>query len=175
MIDSKWFFFTKSWKWIGRVDEKVIKESFDLNFYAHQYLSQECIDIMLKQNTGGVLLFNISKQAVNPGNNFGPYGIPKASTLLLMRQYTLEYGKYGIRANGVNPDRIRSGIVTNDMIASRAKARKVTQKEYMSGNLLKEEVLAKDVGKAFLALAKAKKTTGDIMTVDGGNIPAALR
>ena len=61
------------------------------------------------------------------------------------------------------------------MIASRAKARKVTQKEYMSGNLLKEEVLAKDVGKAFLALAKAKKTTGDIMTVDGGNIPAALR
>ena len=45
----------------------------------------------------------------------------------------------------------------------------------MSGNLLKEEVLAKDVGKAFLALAKAKKTTGDIMTVDGGNIPAALR
>ena len=92
-----------------------------------------------------------------------------------MRQYTLEYGKYGIRSNGVNPDRIRSGIVTNDMIASRAKARKVTQKEYMSGNLLKEEVLAKDVGKAFLALAKAKKTTGDIMTVDGGNIPAALR
>ena len=160
---------------IGKVDEKVLKESFDLNFYAHQYLSQECIDIMLKQNTGGVLLFNISKQAVNPGNNFGPYGIPKASTLLLMRQYTLEYGKYGIRSNGVNADRIRSGIVTNDMIASRAKARKVTQKEYMSGNLLKEEVLAKDVGKAFLALAKAKKTTGDIMTVDGGNIPAALR
>ena len=83
--------------------------------------------------------------------------------------------KYGIRSNGVNADRIRSGIVTNDMIASRAKARKVTQKEYMSGNLLKEEVLAQDVGKAFLALAKAKKTTGDIMTVDGGNIPAALR
>ena len=160
---------------IGKVDEKIIKESFDLNFYAHQYLSQECINIMLKQNTGGVLLFNISKQAVNPGNNFGPYGIPKASTLLLMRQYTLEYGKYGIRSNGVNADRIRSGIVTNDMIASRAKARKVTQKEYMSGNLLKEEVLAQDVGKAFLALAKAKKTTGDIMTVDGGNIPAALR
>ena len=160
---------------IGKVEEKVIKESFDLNFYAHQYLSQECIDIMLKQNTGGVLLFNISKQAVNPGNNFGPYGIPKASTLLLMRQYTLEYGKFGIRSNGVNADRVRSGIVSNKMIASRAKARNVTQLEYMSGNLLKEEVLAEDVGKAFLSLAKAKKTTGDIMTVDGGNISAALR
>ena len=38
-----------------------------------------------------------------------------------------------------------------------------------------EEVLAEDVGKAFLSLALAKKTTGDVMTVDGGNIPAALR
>jgi NAD(P)-dependent dehydrogenase (short-subunit alcohol dehydrogenase family) len=130
---------------------------------------------MLKQNTGGVLLFNISKQAVNPGNNFGPYGIPKASTMLLMRQYTIEYGKFGIRSNGVNADRIRSGIVTRDMISSRAKSRNISQKEYMSGNLLNEEVLAEDVGKAFLSLALAKKTTGDIMTVDGGNIQAALR
>ena len=160
---------------IGRVSEKVLKDSFDLNFYAHQYLSQACVDVMLKQNTGGVLLFNISKQAVNPGNNFGPYGIPKASTMLLMRQYTIEYGKFGIRSNGVNADRIRSGIVTRDMISSRAKSRNISQKEYMSGNLLNEEVLAEDVGKAFLSLALAKKTTGDIMTVDGGNIQAALR
>ncbi len=160
---------------IGRVNSKILKESFDLNFYAHQYLSQACIDIMLKQNTGGVLLYNITKQAVNPGNNFGPYGIPKASTLFLMRQYTLEYGKYGIRSNGINADRIRSGLVTDKMIALRSKARNVSEKEYMSGNLLNEEVLAEDVGKAFLSLALAKKTTGDIMTVDGGNIQAVLR
>ena len=61
------------------------------------------------------------------------------------------------------------------MISSRAKSRNISQKEYMSGNLLNEEVLAEDVGKAFLSLALAKKTTGDIMTVDGGNIQAALR
>ena len=29
--------------------------------------------------------------------------------------------------------------------------------------------------RAFLSLALAKKTTGDIMTVDGGNIQAVLR
>ena len=27
----------------------------------------------------------------------------------------------------------------------------------------------------FFALAKAKKTTGDVLTIDGGNIAAALR
>ena len=42
---------------------------------------------------------------------------------------------------------------------ARSKARNVTEKEYMSGNLLNEEVLAVDVGKAFLSLALAKKTT----------------
>ena len=160
---------------IGTVSDKIIKESFDLNFYAHQYLSQEAIKILLTQKTQGVLLYNISKQSVNPGNNFGPYGIPKASTFFLMRQYTLEYGKHGIRANGVNADRIRSGIVTDKMIASRAKSRNVSKEKYMSNNLLGQEVLAEDVAKGFVALAKAKKTTGDVLTIDGGNIAAALR
>ena len=160
---------------IGRVPEKVIKDSFDLNFFAHQYLSQESIKIMLKQNTGGILLYNISKQSVNPGINFGPYGLPKASTLFLMRQYALEYGQYGIRANGINADRIRSGILNDNLISSRARFRKVSKKDYMSGNLLKTEVLAEDVAKAFVTLAKAKKTTGNVMTVDGGNISAVLR
>ena len=160
---------------IGTVSDEIIKESFDLNFYAHQYLSQESIKILLTQKTEGVLLYNISKQSVNPGNNFGPYGIPKASTLFLMRQYTLEYGKYGIRANGVNADRIRSGIVTDKMITSRAISRGVSKKKYMSDNLLEKEVLAEDVAKGFVALAKAKKTTGDVLTIDGGNIAAALR
>ena len=160
---------------IGTVSDEIIKESFDLNFYAHQYLSQESIKILLTQKTEGVLLYNISKQSVNPGNNFGPYGIPKASTLFLMRQYTLEYGKYGIRANGVNADRIRSGIVTDKMITSRAMSRGVSKKKYMSDNLLEKEVLAEDVAKGFVALAKAKKTTGDVLTIDGGNIAAALR
>ena len=160
---------------IGTVSKSIIKESFDLNFYAHQYLSQEAVKIFLSQNTEGVLLYNISKQSVNPGNNFGPYGLPKASTLFLMRQYTLEYGKYGVRANGVNADRIRSGIVDEKMITSRAKSRGVSKEEYMSNNLLNREVLAKDVAKGFVVLAKANKTTGDVMTIDGGNISAALR
>ena len=45
----------------------------------------------------------------------------------------------------------------------------------MGGNLLGREVLAEDVAQAFVALAKARKTTGHIEAVDGGNIAAALR
>ncbi len=160
---------------IGEVSDEILRRSFELNFFAHQTVAQEAVRIMLKQETGGVLLFNLSKQAVNPGANFGPYGLPKAATMLLMRQYALDYGADGIRSNGVNADRIRSGLLTNEMIAARAKARGVSEAEYMSGNLLHAEVTADDVAQAFVALAKARKTTGHIETVDGGNIAAALR
>jgi rhamnose utilization protein RhaD (predicted bifunctional aldolase and dehydrogenase)/NAD(P)-dependent dehydrogenase (short-subunit alcohol dehydrogenase family) len=160
---------------IGEVSDELLRKSFELNFFAHQTVAQEAVRIMLKQGTGGVLLFNISKQAVNPGANFGPYGLPKAATMLLMRQYALDYGADGIRSNGVNADRVRSGLLTDAMVAVRAKARGVSEAEYMKGNLLSREVLAEDVAQAFVQLALARKTTGHIETVDGGNIAAALR
>jgi rhamnose utilization protein RhaD (predicted bifunctional aldolase and dehydrogenase)/NAD(P)-dependent dehydrogenase (short-subunit alcohol dehydrogenase family) len=160
---------------IGEVDEAILRKSFELNFFAHQRVAQAAVKIMLAQGTGGCLLFNVSKQAVNPGPNFGPYGLPKAATLLLVRQYAVDYGAEGIRSNGVNADRIRSGLLTADFIKERSKARGVSEKEYMSGNLLGREVTADDVAQAFLHQALELKTTGDITTVDGGNIAAALR
>jgi NAD(P)-dependent dehydrogenase (short-subunit alcohol dehydrogenase family) len=100
---------------------------------------------------------------------------PKAATLALMRQYAIDYGSQGIRANGVNADRVRTGLLTDAMVAQRAQARGVSEADYMGGNLLKREVTADDVAQAFVALAKARATTGHIETVDGGNIAAALR
>ncbi|MDP2408824.1 MAG: bifunctional aldolase/short-chain dehydrogenase [Pseudolabrys sp.] len=160
---------------IGEVDEAVLRESFELNFFAHQKVAQAAVKVMLAQGSGGCLLFNVSKQAVNPGPDFGPYGLPKAATLFLVRQYALDYGADGIRANAVNADRIRSGLLTGDFIQKRAKARGLSEKDYMSGNLLQREVTAEDVAQAFLAQALPLKTTADVTTVDGGNIAAALR
>jgi NAD(P)-dependent dehydrogenase (short-subunit alcohol dehydrogenase family) len=160
---------------IGEVDDALLRKSFELNFFAHQSVAQNAVRLMKAQGLGGCLLFNTSKQAVNPGPDFGPYGLPKAATLFLMRQYALDHGADGIRANAVNADRIRSGLLTDGMIASRSQARGVSEKEYMSGNLLGLEVTADDVAKAFLSLALSPKTTGAVVTVDGGNIAAALR
>jgi rhamnose utilization protein RhaD (predicted bifunctional aldolase and dehydrogenase)/NAD(P)-dependent dehydrogenase (short-subunit alcohol dehydrogenase family) len=160
---------------IGEVDEAVLRQSFELNFYGHQRAAQAAVKIMQAQGTGGCLLFNVSKQAVNPGPGFGPYGLPKAATLFLVRQYAVDYGSEGIRANAVNADRIRSGLLTAPMIASRSQARGLSEQDYMQGNLLGREVAAGDVAQAFLAQALALKTTADVTTVDGGNIAAALR
>ena len=108
---------------IGDVDDRALRESFELNFYGHQTVAQNAVRVMRAQKTGGSLLFNVSKQAVNPGPDFGPYGLPKAATLFLARQYALDYGIDGIRSNAVNADRIRSGLLTDDFIKERSKAR----------------------------------------------------
>jgi enoyl-[acyl-carrier-protein] reductase (NADH) len=84
-------------------------------------------------------------------------------------------GAEGIRANAVNADRIRSGLLSPEMIAARAAARGVTAEEYMAGNLLGAEVTAEDVADAFVASALLGKTTGNVMTVDGGNVAAMMR
>ena len=160
---------------IGEVQDHVLRESFELNFFAHQTVAQNAVRVMRAQGTGGVLLFNVSKQAVNPGPDFGPYGLPKAATLFLVRQYALDHGAEGIRANAVNADRIRSGLLDSDMIASRASSRGVSEKQYMSGNILGREVTAEDVAQAFVHQALQMKTTADVTTVDGGNIAATLR
>ena len=160
---------------IGEVNDNVLRQSFEDNFFSHQNCAAEAVKIMMKQKHNGCLLFNISKQSVNPGKNFGPYGLPKAALLSLCKQYALDYGAYGIRSNGVNADRIKSGLMNNKMIKARAQARSVSTNDYMKGNLLLDEVKGEDVAKAFFHLAISKKTTGAILTVDGGNIAASLR
>jgi rhamnose utilization protein RhaD (predicted bifunctional aldolase and dehydrogenase)/NAD(P)-dependent dehydrogenase (short-subunit alcohol dehydrogenase family) len=160
---------------IGEVDEGVLRQSFELNFFAHQRVAQAAVRVMRAQGTGGCLLFNVSKQAINPGPDFGPYGLPKAATLFLSRQYAVDYGADGIRSNAVNADRIRSGLLNDEMVKARSAARNLSEHEYMAGNLLGQEVTADDVAKAFLALALAERTTAAVLTVDGGNIAAALR
>jgi rhamnose utilization protein RhaD (predicted bifunctional aldolase and dehydrogenase)/NAD(P)-dependent dehydrogenase (short-subunit alcohol dehydrogenase family) len=160
---------------IGDVADATLRQSFELNFWAHQSVAQNAVRILRAQGLGGCLLFNASKQAVNPGPDFGPYGLPKAATLFLSRQYALDHGAEGIRSNAVNADRIRSGLLTDEMIAQRSKARGLSEADYMGGNLLGLEVTADDVAQAFVSLAKAVRTTGAVLTVDGGNIAAALR
>ena len=157
------------------LDEETLRSSFELNFFSHLAMARAAARVFAAQDHGGQMLFNVSKQAVNPGKGFGAYGLPKATTFFLVKQLALELGASGVRVNGLNADRIRSGLLTDDFIKSRAEARGVSASDYMAGNLLKAEVEAHHVADAFMALARAERTTAHVITVDGGNIEASLR
>ncbi len=157
------------------LDKKTLDKSLDVNFFAHHYISQLSVDIFKRQNTGGSLLYNLSKQAINPGSGFAAYGLGKAASFFLMKQNAVEFSKFGIRFNGVNADRIEGGFFPPKLLKARAKSRGLTVQEYLSGNMLKKAVTADDVAQAFYHLSVSLKTTACIITVDGGNIEASLR
>ncbi|NOX41090.1 MAG: bifunctional aldolase/short-chain dehydrogenase [Alphaproteobacteria bacterium] len=164
--------------WSGAMkdmDDALLRKSFELNFFAHQKFASAAARLFAIQGHGGQILFNVSKQAVNPGKNFGAYGLPKAATFFLLRQLALELGAAGVRVNGINADRIRSGLLDDAFIKERARARGIDEATYMAGNLLNREVEASHVADAFVTLALSPRTTAHVMTVDGGNIEAALR
>ena len=157
------------------IDDALFEKSVALNFWSHHLMARACVQVMQAQRTGGALVFNVTKQVLNPGPDFGPYGIAKSALMALMRQYAIEHGGEGITANAVNADRIRTGLLTDGFIGERARSRGLTVDEYMRGNLLGREVAARDVADAFVHLAKARATSGAILTVDGGNVAAMVR
>ena len=71
------------------MDQQLLRDSFDLNFFAHFSLAQEVFKTFRKQAINGQILFNVSKQAVNPGQNFGAYGLPKSALFSLCVKWRL--------------------------------------------------------------------------------------
>jgi len=160
---------------IADLSMQALRRSFELNFFGHQHVCRAAVRVFRAQGRGGTILFNISNQSVNPGKDFGPYGIPKAATMALMKQYAVDHGADGIRVAGVNAGRIRTGLMTDQMIVERAGARGMSPEEYMAGNFLRVEVTAEDVADAFLHLAQMNKVNAAVLTVDGGVMATSLR
>lgn len=158
-----------------REGEASLESSLEVNLLGHQRVSRAVAATMLAQGTGGCLLFNASKSAVNPGPEFGPYAVAKAGVLALMRQYAVDLGHAGIRSNAVNADRIRTDLFSGGVLEARARARGLSPDDYFRQNLLARETTAEDVAGAFAWLAAAAATTGCVVTVDGGNAAAFLR
>lgn len=153
----------------------TLERSLAINLLAQQYLSASGVAVMLRQGIGGCLLYTASKAAFNPGSGFGPYNIAKAGLVALMKQYALEYAGDGIRSLAVNPDRVRTPLFDQELLANRAAARGLTTDQYFRANLLGREVLAEDVAEACVYLLQANKSTGTYFTVDGGNLAASPR
>jgi rhamnose utilization protein RhaD (predicted bifunctional aldolase and dehydrogenase)/NAD(P)-dependent dehydrogenase (short-subunit alcohol dehydrogenase family) len=163
----------------GRLDtdegHAALEGSLGANLLAHNVVAGCAVEVMSLQRRGGCILFNASKSAFNPGPGFGPYAVAKSALVALMRQYAIDLGRFGIRSNAVNADRIRTNIFAGGVLESRAAARGLSVDEYFRSNLLSREVMAADVAQAFAYLAQARSTTGCVVTVDGGNAAAFPR
>lgn len=134
-----------------------------------------------QQRLAGDILYVASKNGVAAGPNNVAYGSIKAAQMHQARLLATELGKDGVRVNVVNPDAVirGSGIWADGWAEGRAKAYGIPvdalPAHYASRTLLNAEILPEDVAAAAFAFVGGDlaKTTGAILTVDGG-LPAAF-
>ncbi len=143
-------------------------------------VSQQAVRMMKTQGLGGAIIFIVSKNALVPSKEASAYNAAKAAELHLARTVAEEVGPFGIRVNSVCPDAVLEGsrIWTTQWREERARAYGVRSDQleefYRQRTTLKVSVQPQDVAEAvlFLASDRAAKTTGAIVTVDGG-VPGA--
>ena len=146
-------------------------------------ISREVYQNMITQNNGGSIIFISSKNSLNASKGASAYSVAKSSLLHLSRSIALEGASYKIRSNVVNPDAViqNSKIWSGDWKQQRADGNKISINKvedfYKNRSLLKVSILPEDIaeGVYFFASSKSKKSTGNILNVDGGNITSFTR
>ncbi len=144
-------------------------------------VARDAYKIMKKQGIGGSFVFITSKNAVYAGKNAAAYSAAKAAEAHLARCIAAEGGEVGIRVNSVMPDAVLQGsaIWNSGWRNARAAAYGIKPEQleeyYRKRTILLVNVYPDDIAEAvsFLSSSKASKTTGCMITVDGG-VPAAF-
>lgn len=167
-------------------EETTLKEwNLNMNVLGTGYflVSREAFKVMKAQGTGGSMIFIGSKNSIYAGKNASAYSAVKALEVQLARCIAAEGGDFGIRANSVLPDAVLQGsaIWGSKWREERATAYGIEPDElenhYRERTVLKENIYPKDIAEAiaYFASSKSAKTTGCMLTVDGGVAAAFTR
>ena len=144
-------------------------------------VAREAFRVMREQGRGGSIVFVASKNALAAGKNAAAYSSAKAAEVHLARCLAEEGGADGIRVNTVNPDAVLQGsrIWDSSWREERAAAYGIEPDEleehYRKRTTLGVNILPEDIAEAVLHFAsprRSRKSTGNVLNVDGG-VPAA--
>ncbi|CAM4373871.1 bifunctional aldolase/short-chain dehydrogenase [Paenibacillus tarimensis] len=165
-------------------DETSLKEwNLNINVLGTGYflVAREAFKLMKEQAIGGNMVFIGSKNSVYAGKNASAYSSAKALEAHLARCIAAEGGEFGIRVNTVLPDAILQGSAIwnsswrNERAAAYGIEPDQLEEYYRKRTTLLVNIYPRDIaeGIAFFASSKADKTTGCMLTIDGG-VPAAF-
>ncbi|MCO6487580.1 MAG: bifunctional aldolase/short-chain dehydrogenase [Phaeodactylibacter sp.] len=145
-------------------------------------LAKSGVEIMRKQGMGGDIVNIASKNGLVAGPNNVAYGTAKAAQQHMSRLLAAELGPEKIRVNTVNPDGVIVGskIWEGEWAEGRAKAYGISVEDlpahYAKRNLMNEIILPEDIANGvFALLTMLKKSTGNIINVDGGIAASFVR
>lgn len=168
------------------IDETSLKEwNLNMNVLGTGYflVAREAFKQMKQQAVGGSMVFVGSKNSVYAGKNASAYSSAKAMEAHLARCIAAEGGEFGIRVNSVLPDAVLAGSAIwnsswrNERAAAYGIEPDQLEEYYRKRTTLLVNVFPHDIAEAiaFLSSSKAEKTTGCMITVDGGVAAAFTR
>ncbi len=139
---------------------KQIRESFEINFFSPLLLTRYIAQRMVKEKSGSII-FITSISAYDGGNNI-EYTASKAAIIGAIRRLAIEYGKFGIRVNGVAPGftDTEMGNSQNSELFSIAMQRNIIKR------MASPDEIA--VAVAFLGSDRSSYITGQVLKVSGG-------
>lgn len=148
--------------------EDMTEEDWDkvqnVNIKGAFFVVQAALKYMKKKNYGRIILTSSITGPITGFSGWAHYGASKSAQLGFMRSAALEYAKYGITVNAVQP----GNILTEGLIEA--------GEEYM--RKMKEIIPVCTLGKpedigytaVFLASREAGFITGQTIVVDGGQV-----
>ena len=161
---------------IDQTELEAWQRSLDVNATGHFLVTRAAIRLLKRQGLGGNIIFVATKNTMAPGKEFGAYSAAKSAQAQLARVAALEVGEFGIRVNMINPDAVfrNSTLWSPELRKARAAAHGVEEDNlgdfYRRRCLLGVPIFPEDVAEAawWLATERSRKTTGGVITVDGG-------
>lgn len=157
--------------------------NIDVLLTGYFLVARETFKVLKSQSIGGSMIFVGSKNSIYSGKNVAAYSTAKAGEVHLARTIAVDGGEYGIRVNIVLPDAIIRGSKIWDSNWKKERANSYgidieeLEEHYRKRTLLNVNVFPEDVAEsiAFLASKKSAKTTGCMITIDGGVASAFTR
>ena len=149
---------------IENMTEKDWDKVQNINLKGTFFVAQAALKYMKKQSYGRVIITSSITGPITGFSGWAHYGASKAGQLGFMRSAALEYAKYGITVNAIQP----GNILTEGLIEA--------GENYM--NQMKEIIPVHTLGKpedigyaaVFLASREAGFITGQTIVVDGGQV-----
>lgn len=141
-----------------------IQKVIDVNLYSYIYFSKEVGQQMIKQKSGKII--NISSVLSKfPLIGRLPYSIAKSGVDALTRSIAVEWSKYNITCNSINPGHIKTNLIQKDI-----------KKGLISLNELKKRSITNSLGTIqevsnfliFLIKFGTNYQTGQSYFIDGG-------